>query len=110
MIDYSGCSSFAESKCTFEDDIIIEKVDEVTSIELCQFYCSVIYSDECKYFVYNRKMKTCDVMRTNEIESCIKMSGCNNPHATSCGQVFSDGIYDHECLVRSKFHIFFNPC
>jgi len=93
-----GCSSFAESKCSFNDDIIIETVDEVTSIDMCQFYCSIIYSDVCEYFVFDRKLETCDVMKTSEMETCVKNSGGNKPNATSCGRVFIDGIYEHECL------------
>ena len=99
MIDYSGCSAFAESKCHFQDDIIIEQVDDVASIALCQFYCSIIYSQECKYFVFDRKMQTCDVMKTSDIESCLKMSGGNSPDSASCGAIFTDGIYEHQCLV-----------
>ena len=102
VVDYSGCSSFAESKCSFKDDIIIETVDEVTSIDMCQFYCSIIYSEACEYFVFDRKLQTCDVMKTSEMETCVKNSGGNKPNATSCGRVFIDGIYEHECLVRTK--------
>ena len=106
VVDYSGCSSFAESKCSFKDDIIIETVDEVTSIDMCQFYCSIIYSEACEYFVFDRKLQTCDVMKTSEMETCVKNSGGNKPNATSCGRVFIDGIYEHECLVRTNNYIF----
>ena len=40
------------------------------------------------------------------METCVKNSGGNKPNATSCGRVFIDGIYEHECLVRTNNYIF----
>ena len=51
--------------------------------------------------MFDRKMQTCDVMKTSDIESCVKYSGGNKPNATSCGEIFKDGIYEHQCLVRN---------
>ena len=48
-------------------------------------------------------METCDLMKTSDIETCMKMSGGNSPNATKCGAIFTDGIYEHQCLVRKKY-------
>jgi hypothetical protein len=102
-IDYSGCSAFSKTKCEYKDDIIIEKLEGVTSIENCQFYCSVIYSEECKYFVFDRTMETCEIMNTINIDTCTRISGGWKPEASFCESIFEDGIYEHSCLVRLQY-------
>ena len=99
-IDYSGCSAFSKSRCKEQDDIIIETLEGVTNIENCQFYCSEIYSRVCKYFVFDRRMLTCDIMSTSEIDTCTRISGGLKPETKFCDSLFEDGIYEHSCLVR----------
>ena len=100
VINYSGCSAFSTSKCEFQDDIIVEKLEGVTEIENCQFYCSLIYVEECEYFIFDRTMQTCEIMSTSDIDTCTKASGGLTPEAKFCESIFKDGIYEHSCLVR----------
>ena len=83
----------------FQDDVIVQKLEGVTEEELCQFYCSVIYPEDCKYFMFDRKMQTCEIMNTENIDTCVKKSGGLKPEAKFCESIFEDGIYQHSCLV-----------
>ena len=49
----NDCAGFSIDKCTLESNSIIETLKDVGEDD-CQFYCNVIYSPECKYYIYDK--------------------------------------------------------
>ena len=98
--DLSGCSAITASKCLSTNDEIFEAINEIYTTESCQFYCTYIYPDKCKYFMFDHKQKTCTLLSSDfQYGDCLKYAGGITTDVASCNTVFNDTVEEHECLV-----------
>ncbi len=88
-------------KCTVELEGLIETVKDIDQ-EFCQKYCAVIYTGICKFFIYDRKQRICNLLSEpleNYIQTCRKIAGPKTPSFDEC-----TGSLQDPCNV-SIFHL-----
>ena len=82
----SECSDYTLDKCVFESGSVIETLKDIPENE-CQFYCSTIYSPECKFYIYDRQQVICELLREemdHYVQSCKKYAGPPKPTVSQC--------------------------
>ena len=82
----SDCAGFAIDKCSLEDHSIIETLKDVDEDD-CQFYCNVIYSPDCKFYIYDKKQVVCQLLSSEMsgyVSSCTKYAGPPEPSVSKC--------------------------
>jgi hypothetical protein len=68
--------------------------------DFCQKYCSVIYAGRCKFFIYDRKQKICNLLSEpidDYVTTCKKVAGPKTPSFEDC-----DTEAD-PCRVRTNY-------
>ena len=96
------CKDFAYDECQEVKDSTIEAIHNVT-VEDCQFFCSTIYKDACKYFYHDNKQNLCSLLSTDGDElwqSCNKFSGPKEPKVDAC---ITEGAEHTPCWVSFVF-------
>ena len=82
----TDCAGYSLDKCTLEDNSIIETLKDVKE-EDCQFYCNVIYSPECTFYIYDEQQVLCQLLNSQMsgyVSSCSKYAGPPNPSVAKC--------------------------
>ena len=82
----TDCAGYSIDKCTLEDNSIIETLKDVGEDD-CQFYCNVIYGQNCTFYIYDKKQVVCEVFRSemkDYIDSCKKYGGPPDPSVAQC--------------------------
>merc|ERR1712018_900850 len=80
------CQDFTLDNCFFDEGGLIESfkdIDETT----CQMFCDLIYTEECNFFLYERKHVVCGLFRKSPddyLNSCKIFGGPSNPSVDSC--------------------------
>ena len=82
----NDCVGYSVDKCAVEDDALIETIKDIDE-ENCQFYCNVIYGQNCTFYIYDKKQVVCEVFRSemkDYIDSCKKYGGPPDPSVAQC--------------------------
>ena len=82
----NDCVGYSVDKCAVEDGALIETIKDIDE-EDCQFYCNVIYGQNCTFYIYDKKQVVCEVFRSemkDYIDSCKKYGGPPDPSVAQC--------------------------
>ena len=82
----SDCAGYSVDKCSLEDNAVIETVKDISADD-CQFFCNVIYSPECQFYIYDQKQVVCQLLRSEMsgyVNSCRKFAGPPEPSVAKC--------------------------
>ena len=82
----NDCVGYSVDKCAVEDGALIETIKDIDE-ENCQFYCNVIYGQNCTFYIYDKKQVVCEVFRSemkDYIDSCKKYGGPPDPSVAQC--------------------------
>ena len=82
----SECSDFSVDKCLIESGAVIETLKDIGEDD-CQFYCNVIYAEDCIFYIYDRKQVICELLKeemSHYVQSCSKYAGPPKPSVATC--------------------------
>ena len=82
----TDCAGYSIDKCALPDDSIIETLKDVGEDD-CQFYCNVIYSPDCTFYIYDKQQVLCQLLNSpmnGYVSSCSKYAGPPTPSVAKC--------------------------
>ena len=77
------------------------QISNLESEKHCQNFCSFVYTDTCKFFIYDRPQKECQLFEYDfqeYIDSCDRIALTPTPDFTVCQEF----LQNYECTVRSR--------
>ena len=82
----TDCAGYSIDKCALPDNSIIETLKDVGEDD-CQFYCNVIYSPDCTFYIYDKQQVLCQLLNSpmnGYVSSCSKYAGPPTPSVAKC--------------------------
>ena len=107
------CNGYTVDKCELGNDTIIETLKDSTEYD-CQFFCNIVYSGVCKFFIFDKQQVICQLINEElktYTDTCRKFGGPPNPSIQECEEL-EDNCKVHSQLIVIFYHaiILYNCC
>ena len=96
------CNDFTVDKCQISSGSLLETVKDISE-DNCQYYCDVIYKNECIFFIYDRRQILCELIQESlddYINSCRKFGGPASPSILECSKSDDKCKVGKPCLQK----------
>ena len=99
------CRDYTFEDCNFANGPF-ETAKDLDDASICQQFCSLVYTEDCTFFVWDRINVICelyDYNMTEYLNSCKTLGGSPSPGLEACEE------YVDKCMVNIYIYILL-PC
>ena len=78
---HGACRDITLDNCDYGENVPFESTKGIDK-EICQQFCSDIYPNRCKFFIYDTKQEVCQLFDTevsDYVNTCKKIGGPRSP-------------------------------